>query len=125
LSGESETLTIEAVVTAGVGTVITNTATWDGEDNNPNNNEDSASTTVIRRPIDDDDDDDDIPDNPIPEGPIEEPPVVIPEIQPPLADVPQTGDTTNTPLLALLMIGSLGGLAALTRKKKIEESDNK
>ena len=126
LDGDSETLTIEADVTAEVGTVITNTASWDGEDNDNTNNEDSASTTVIRRsPPDDDDEDEDIPEDPTPEGPApEEPPVIIPEEVIATGDAPQTGDTTNPALLISLMLGSLVGLGALTRKKKVEETEN-
>jgi LPXTG-motif cell wall-anchored protein/uncharacterized repeat protein (TIGR01451 family) len=65
----------------------------------------------------------DIPEEPIPEGPapVDDSTVEILEEEVPLSPVPKTGVNDNIALMALLMLGSLAGIGALTiRRRSVE-----
>lgn len=61
-----------------------------------------------------------IPEDSVPEGPVD-PEVIIPEEEVPLGPVPKTGVDDNMGLMAFLMIGSLAGIGALIRKRRLEK----
>lgn len=131
--GEAKVLTIAAgTPTTGTYTnkveILGVEGTW--SDDNANNNTASAIVTVTTE----DDGDNNTPtrrtttptptDIPEVEPPLIDAPVIEPEIvdEPtPLADVPQTDDTSNIFLLLGLMLASGAGIAALGRRKETVE----
>jgi uncharacterized repeat protein (TIGR01451 family)/LPXTG-motif cell wall-anchored protein len=134
--GQSKTLTLVAdTEVAGTYTNLVEIVVEEGvwNDDNDLNDSDTATLTVTRAPsggggttttpttpvveIPD-------PEPPlaeVPEVPVVDEPVLIEEAPVPLADVPQTSDSTNIFLLIMLMMASGAGIITLGRRKETVE----